>query len=173
MNENYAWIGGEPAKTRRPFEVELEAFQLARDLVLLPREVVEDAGIRSSSGGGWVVTFPPLKKELAEARAKLAAAEARIAELESELEHRLKLAEAPLCVLTLRADTVDLWYPNTRPLYSRSELLAEPYPGLSQIPGARNDWAPEEPSTYAPDHGEDLEIDTAEERAWRRRRGEP
>ena len=37
----------------------------------------------------------------------------------------------------------------------------------SKIPGARADWAPEDPTAYAPDLGEDLELTDAEIRAWR------
>lgn len=40
----------------------------------------------------------------------------------------------------------------------------------SAIPGARADWAPSEVVTYEPDLGEDLEISTEEERAWRAKR---
>ena len=40
----------------------------------------------------------------------------------------------------------------------------------STIPGARADWAPSQVVTYEPDLGEDLEISTEEERAWRAKR---
>lgn len=40
----------------------------------------------------------------------------------------------------------------------------------STIPGARADWAPSQAVTYEPDLGEDLEISTEEERAWRAKR---
>lgn len=41
---------------------------------------------------------------------------------------------------------------------------------VSKIPGAQADWAPSKAVTYEPDFGEDLEISTEEERAWRAKR---
>ena len=66
--------------------------------------------------------------------------------------------------------------PEFHGLWSRAELdyTKEDYlnafgeEGLvSKIPGARADWAPSQVVTYEPDLGEDLELSTEEERAWR------
>ncbi len=71
----------------------------------------------------------------------------------------------------LRNALLDTYGPNLfKGPYSRLTMDMRSDGCGSTIPGARADWAPSQAVTYEPDLGEDLEISTEEERAWRAKR---